>query len=169
MIRKNFISVSVLGILCLYACKQTETLAAATNSDNTVPTSSASKSTIAPVKPDTLKKVETTAKDSLTIDEIALLEGRYNAKTCENGRFSIELQNKNGQKIGYKIYDSKKVIASGRAELSKTENNGEFSISLGAMGGLLRGDTLVIQNYGNSMNEFDHFGQCSDKYLNFIK
>lgn len=169
MIRKNFINLSVLGILCLYSCKQTETVAAATNSENAVPKTSTPKIAVTPTKPGTIKQEKTPVIDSLSANEITLLEGKYTAKTCENSRFSIELQNKNGKKVGYKIYDSRKVIASGRAELSKTENKKEFSISLGAMGGLLKGDTLVIQNYGNSMNEFDHFGQCSDKYLNFIK
>ncbi len=168
MIRKNFISLSVLASLCLYSCKQTETVAAATNTENHVPKTNSSKKVVPP-KTDSIKEVKTSVIDSLNAKEIQALEGKYNAKTCENGRFSIELTNKDGKKVGYKIYDSKKVIASGRANIAKSANKNEFDISLGAMGGLLKGDTLVIQNYGNSMNEFDHFGQCADKYLNFIK
>ncbi|WP_326984689.1 hypothetical protein VUJ46_09220 [Chryseobacterium sp. MYb264] len=169
MIGKNFISLSVLGMLCLYSCKQTETVAAATNSENAVPKKDSSQVAVAPPKVDTISQASPAVIDSLDAKEIQALEGKYNAKTCENGRFSIELTDKDGKKVGYKIYDSKKVIASGRAEISKSEKKNEFDISLGAMGGLLKGDTLVIQNYGNSMNEFDHFGQCADKYLNFIK
>ena len=29
--------------------------------------------------------------------------------------------------------------------------------------------SIVIQNYGNSMNEYNHFEDCDSKYLKFDK
>jgi hypothetical protein len=40
---------------------------------------------------------------------------------------------------------------------------------MGEIGGVYEGDKIVIQNYGNAMNEFEHFTQCGDKYLEFTR
>jgi hypothetical protein len=37
------------------------------------------------------------------------------------------------------------------------------------VGGLLNGDTILIQNYGNSMNYYVQFGGCDAKFISLIK
>lgn len=37
------------------------------------------------------------------------------------------------------------------------------------VGGLLNGDTILIQNYGNSMNYYVQFGGCDSKFISLIK
>lgn len=163
MIEKKIIGLGLLSCLLFYSCKETEKMISHVDNDSV----SAQKASA--IKPQTPKVVQTEKKsDSLTTGEMTMIEGKFTAKTCEDGRFSIMLENK-GNKIGYKIFDKKKVFASGRADILKTDKENEFNLSIGAMGGILKGDTLTIQNYGNSMNQFDHFGQCADKYLNFVR
>ncbi len=164
MIEKKIIGLGLLFCLVFSACKETEKIVNRTDSDSV----SAEKARA--IKPTVPKATVPTQKkaDSLTAAEMAMIEGKFTAKTCEDGRFSIMLESK-GNRIGYKIFDKKKVFASGKANIYKTDKSNEFNLSIGAMGGILKGDTLTIQNYGNSMNQFDHFGQCADKYLNFVK
>lgn len=95
------------------------------------------------------------------------VEGRFVAENCENGRFSIVITRLNGRPV-FKVYDDTKVILSGKAEVSTTSSN-EINIIMGNMGGLYADGVLTIQNYGNSMNEFENFTQCEDKYLAFTK
>lgn len=47
---------------------------------------------------------------------------------------------------------------------SKSGGNSEIEVSA-----LIDGDTLVIQNYGNSMNPFLLFAECDDKYLSLTR
>ena len=37
------------------------------------------------------------------------------------------------------------------------------------VGGLLNGDTILIQNYGNAMNYYVQFGGCDAKFISLIK
>ena len=43
---------------------------------------------------------------------------------------------------------------------SKSPSNSKIKVSA-----LLQGDTLLFQNYGNSMNPFTLFSECDSKYL----
>lgn len=47
---------------------------------------------------------------------------------------------------------------------SKSPGNVKIEVSA-----LQQGDTLTIQNYGNSMNSFTLFSECESKYLSLVK
>ncbi|WP_309609201.1 hypothetical protein [Flavobacterium sp.] len=90
------------------------------------------------------------------------IEGLYVLKSCENSRFKVKIEKKDSD-FFYFVFDKNKIILKGKASITKNQ------ISLGKMGGELSENTLVIQNTGNSMNEYNHFTQCDEKYLSFIK
>lgn len=86
----------------------------------------------------------------------------YVCKECENSRFSIKISDKT-----FQILDKGKTISKGIIEINKVKIPN--LISLGKINGVYYEDSIVIQNYGNSMNEYNHFTQCDYKYLTFIK
>ena len=92
--------------------------------------------------------------------------GLYVLKSCENGRFKIRIEKKNANYL-YCILDGKKTILKGKVNISK-EDNSTYLI-FGKIEGILMKNSIQIQNYGNSMNEYNHFAQCDEKYLSFIK
>ncbi len=47
---------------------------------------------------------------------------------------------------------------------SESPRNSKIEVSA-----LQQGDTLTIQNYGNSMNSFTLFSECESKYLSLVK
>ncbi|MBU3020178.1 hypothetical protein KO519_21110 [Paraglaciecola agarilytica] len=47
---------------------------------------------------------------------------------------------------------------------SESVENSKIEVS-----GLIKGDTLVIQNFGNGMNPFTLFSECDDKYLSLVR
>lgn len=58
------------------------------------------------------------------------------------------------------------------------KNSGKFSIvnekginyiNIGKLQGTYKNDTITIQNYGNSLNDYMNFGECEAKYLIFVK
>ena len=55
--------------------------------------------------------------------------------------------------------------------ISSIKSNGEggFYIKFKKIGGEYKNGSIVIQNYGNSMNEYNHFEDCDSKYLKFDK
>lgn len=92
--------------------------------------------------------------------------GTYVLESCETSRFKLKII-KNNHKYFYIIYDRKKIISKGKAEIDKKVNY--TSYMFGLIGALNVGKDIKIQNYGNAMNEFIHFTQCDEKYLTFIK
>jgi hypothetical protein len=88
-------------------------------------------------------------------------EGTYVLKSCENSRFTIRII-KNTDYI-YSILDKNKTISKGKAIISK------FQIKFGKIEGVISEDKIVIQNYGNVTNKYNHFTQCDEKYLSFIR
>jgi hypothetical protein len=95
-----------------------------------------------------------------------VIEGLYVLKTCENGRFSIRVVKKDAL-YTFHILDSKKSISRGKVSVEKEGDN--TYLSFGKIGGIWKGNSIQVQNYGNSMNEYNHFTQCEDKYLTFEK
>ena len=92
--------------------------------------------------------------------------GLYVLKSCENGRFKLKIDKKNASYL-YFILDGKKIISKGKVNINKEDDI--INVIFGKMEGIFKQNEIQIQNYGNSMNEYNHFTQCSEKYLLFIK
>ena len=50
-----------------------------------------------------------------------------------------------------------------------SNSEGEFYVQFKNFQAAYENDTLVIQNYGNSMNQYIHFKDCDIKFLEFEK
>jgi hypothetical protein len=94
------------------------------------------------------------------------IEGLYVLDSCENGRFKINI-NKKGSVYIYSILDGKKIISKGKTSIRSED--GETIVAFGNIAGLYTKNNITVQNYGNSMNEYNHFTQCDQKYLTFEK
>ena len=64
---------------------------------------------------------------------------------------------------GIFIQKGQQIVFSG---LYASKSPGDSKIEVSA---LQQGDTLTIQNYGNSMNSFTLFSECESKYLSLVK
>lgn len=165
----KIISLCLLTGLSIIACKNDKVKSAKTMVDSTVSAQPVKTDSTVRIKKDSAEgdeDVETkTAENS---SEKKSIEGKYVANTCDGGRFSIEIKNVNDQPT-FIIYDKAKVIATGGTSMDGDGITDGTSITMGEIGGLYEGDKIIIQNSGNAMNEFEHFTQCGDKYLEFIK
>lgn len=173
MIRKKLFGLSLIAGLSVVSCNKNESHHTKAKQESPVGSSPADQAA-APMKkentaapagntetPEEIKPEAEVAKKSI--------EGKYTAVACDGGRFSIEFKNTEGKPV-FKIFDKGKVIAAGNVSAETDEKTGEITeIAIGEIGGLYEGDKIIIQNYGNAMNEFDHFTQCGDKYLEFTK
>ena len=174
MIKKNFIGLCLFAGLSVISCEKNELKHAKNKTDSSVVAHSpdrVSTSLQKPVaeKPDSADSKNIVEKDPKSTVSKTVIEGKFVAKTCDGGRFSMEFKNVDG-KPTFKVFDKAKVIAAGNVSSESDEKTGEITaITMGEIGGLYEGDKIVVQNSGNSMNEFEHFSQCGDKYLEFIK
>jgi hypothetical protein len=172
MIKSNIIGLCLLAGLSVLSCKKDQHKNQKNVKDSavvsqTVDDSAKSVQKTNPVEKDSANENQTGEKNPKDVNLKNAIEGKYVAKTCDGGRFSIEIKNVN-DKPSFKILDQSKIIASGNASVEEEAMEG-ITISMGEIGGLYDGDKITIQNYGNSMNEFEHFTQCGDKYLEFTK
>lgn len=110
-----------------------------------------------------LQKQQSLVSYSNANQEIA---GIYVLTSCENSRFKIKIEKKAGE-YSFLIFDRNKIISKGKVEKQKEDDT--LYLAFGKIGGIYDADTIQIQNYGNSMNEYVHFTQCGEKYLTFIK
>ena len=95
------------------------------------------------------------------------LTGIYKNEPCN---ISIEIaKNTNKAKYFYKIVDNNQTKSQGY--ISSIKSNGEdgFYIKFKKIDGMYENGSIAIQNYGNSMNEYNHFEDCDSKYLKFDK
>lgn len=173
MIRKKLFALSLIAGLAAVSCSKNES-----NHTKAKPESSAVSSpedrTEDKVKnqsaeePDENKEIPEETKPDAKVSKNSI-EGKFVSAACDGGRFSIEFKNADG-KPTFKILDKGKIIAAGNVSTETDEKTGEITeIAMGEIGALYEGDKIIIQNYGNAMNEFDHFTQCGDKYLEFTK
>lgn len=174
MIKKSFIGLCLLVGLSVISCSKNESKHKKNKPDSSAVSSTSDHSS------DSLKKPETDKSDTEIVEnpeekdpKIAvsknLIEGKFVANTCDGGRFSVEFKNVDG-KPTFKIFDKTKIIAAGNVSTETDEKTGEITnVTMGEIGGLYEGDKIIVQNSGNSMNEFEHFSQCGDKYLEFTK
>lgn len=167
--KKNCISLCLLAGLSIIACKNDKVKSTKRKVDTAFATQSVKTDNPILIKKDSAEdednSVEKTPKD---VTDKSSVEGKYTANTCDGGRFSIEIKNVN-DKPTFVIYDKAKIIATGSASMDGDGINDGTTITMGEIGGLYEGDKIIVQNYGNSMNEFEHFTQCGDKYLEFTK
>lgn len=174
MIRKNFIGLCLLAGLSVISCKKNESKHGKIKADSSIVSQSESHTSNSVQKPDSAEKDSTKTenievKDPKSTVSKTIIEGKFVANTCDGGRFSMEFKNVEG-KPTFKIFDKAKVIAAGNVSSESDEKTCEITaVTMGEIGGLYEGDKIVVQNSGNSMNEFEHFSQCDDKYLEFIK
>lgn len=95
------------------------------------------------------------------------LTGLYKNESCN---ISIEItKNTNKTKYFYKIVDNNQTKSQGYISSIKSNGEGGFYIKFKKIDGMYENDSIVIQNYGNSMNEYNHFEDCDSKYLKFDK
>jgi hypothetical protein len=174
MIRKNFIGLCLLAGLSVISCNKNESKHGKNKADSSLVSQSENHTSKAVKKPDSAendpeKTENAEEKDPKSTVSKTLVEGKFVANTCDGGRFSMEFKNVDG-KPTFKIFDKTKIIAAGNVSSESDEKTGEITaVTMGEIGGLYEGDKIVVQNSGNSMNEFEHFSQCGDKYLEFIK
>ncbi|MDQ0595309.1 hypothetical protein QFZ37_003678 [Chryseobacterium ginsenosidimutans] len=174
MIKKHFIGLCLLAGISMISCGKSESKHAKNKADSSVVSQSpdhAANSLQKPdaQKPDSADSENKEKKDLESPVSKTIIEGKFVANTCDGGRFSMEFKNIDG-KPTFKIFDKSKVIAAGNVSSESDEKTGEITaVAMGEIGGLYEGDKIVVQNSGNTMNEFEHFTQCGDKYLEFIK
>ena len=95
------------------------------------------------------------------------LTGLYKNEPCN---ISIEItKDTNKTKYFYKIVDNNQTKSQGYISSIKSNGEGGFYIKFKKIDGMYENDSIVIQNYGNSMNEYNHFEDCDSKYLKFDK
>ena len=95
------------------------------------------------------------------------LTGIYKNEPCN---ISIEIaKNTNKVKYFYKIVENNQTKSQGYISSIKSNGEGGFYIKFKNIDGMYENSSIVIQNYGNSMNEYNHFEDCDNKYLKFDK
>lgn len=94
------------------------------------------------------------------------ITGIYVLTSCENSRFKIKIEKKAGV-YSFLIFDKSKIISKGKVKKQRTDD--VVYLAFGKIGGVYNANKIQIQNYGNAMNEYEHFTQCDEKYLSFIK
>lgn len=174
MISRNFSVICLIALFTIVACKKNEGRHEKNTKDSSV-VSDVIKENPEPVQNQKTEKADSTGEEDEAKKNAVLplskkaIDGVFIATNCDGGRFSIEFKNSGGQST-FKIFDQKKIIAAGNVSVETDERTGAITnLEMGEIGGLYEGDKIVIQNYGNSMNEFDHFTQCGDKYLEFTR
>lgn len=175
MSRKNILSLLVVSAVCLISCKKNTDTQPEKSTNIAAVQNNTPKDSVNNAASFQQDKTETPVTDNQTVSSktdgtqknINKIQGRFVAENCENGRFSIVIAEVN-HKLTFKIYDKTKIILSGKAEIS-TNDDGSTNIGMGNMGGMFADDKITVQNYGNSMNEYENFTQCEDKYLEFTR
>lgn len=174
MIKNTIISFCLLAGFSMVGCKKDQhnnhkSIKDSTVHSQTIGDSMKSVQKIHPVKTDSaIGEYQTNDKATIPASK-KTVDGTFVASNCDGGRFAIEFKNTDG-KPTFKILDKKKIIAAGNVSSETDEKTGEITtVVMGEIAGLYDGDKIVIQNYGNAMNEFDHFTQCGDKYLEFTR
>ncbi|WP_076419193.1 hypothetical protein [Colwellia sp. UCD-KL20] len=81
----------------------------------------------------------------------------------EDSQFKYKITTNARTFMGNFVKSEQQIIFS---ELYASKSVGNSKIEVSA---LMQGDTLVIQNFGNSMNPFTLFSECDDKYLSLVK
>lgn len=81
----------------------------------------------------------------------------------EDSQFEYKVTTDTRTATGNFVKSGQQVIFS-ELYASESVENSKIEVS-----GLIKGDTLVIQNFGNGMNPFTLFSECDDKYLSLVR
>jgi len=85
----------------------------------------------------------------------------YNSEDSCKLYFSLDKEG------NYLIKLNDKPLYSGRANILQEDDN--LYIDFGDLSTLYEDNTITFQNYGNSMNDYEHFDQCGEKYISLEK
>ena len=97
------------------------------------------------------------------------ITGTYKFKPCN---ILIKISKKdsgNKTKYYYTITENNQTKSKGYMPDIIRNSEGEFYVKFKNFQAAYENDTLVIQNYGNSMNQYMHFKDCDIKFLEFEK
>ena len=97
------------------------------------------------------------------------ITGTYEFKPCN---ILIKISKKdsgNKTKYYYTITENNQTKSQGYMPDIISNSEGEFYVKFKNFQAAYENDTLVIQNYGNSMNQYMHFKDCDIKFLEFEK
>lgn len=97
------------------------------------------------------------------------ITGTYKFKPCN---ILIKISKKdsgNKTKYYYTITENNQTESKGYMPDIISNSEGEFYVKFKNFQAAYENDTLVIQNYGNSMNQYMHFKDCDIKFLEFEK
>lgn len=100
--------------------------------------------------------------------------GIYKTDVSKGCSFSIELKSKGN---AYEFsFQGEGINDQGKAFIDPIDGKNYISFDgkignnpAGTISGELNEGTIIIQNYGNAMNEYHFFTQCDSKYLEFRK
>lgn len=95
------------------------------------------------------------------------ISGFYFSNKMKNCDFWITINRKENKYI-YKFYNNKERIKEGVVKVEKEDEN-VYLIFENSFNSQYYRDTIIFQNYGNSMNEFEHVPFCELKYVTLIK
>lgn len=121
---------------------------------------------------------QNTNKDSITVADkqtnLPDYSGVYKTSAESQCQLSITIT-KQGQDFNYQLVYNNKTYT-GKVIIEKQENEIYFSLDgkieeneAKSVGGQFIDGKIMIQNYGNAMNEFQLFKTCDEKYLEFTK
>ncbi|MEI6122558.1 MAG: hypothetical protein WCQ95_02915 [Bacteroidota bacterium] len=118
-------------------------------------------------KQETKEPIATPAK---TIDYSGVYKSNKTGKSCN---LTITLtKNPSGYKYGItgEHYDCEGIAIIEKTDAVYITFDGPIgSNAPKTVSGQIDGNTITIQNYGNSMNEYHYFVECDEKYLEFVK
>ena len=113
---------------------------------------------------ETIKMVDGEYGIELEDDSIT---GIYKLLTCDKAELSIDIQGEKGN-ILFKLCKVDSILFDGRVQIDPQRGNPESILLDDIEAGYFK-DSIVLQNYGNAVDEYPLFKECDDKYLVFVK
>lgn len=121
-----------------------------------------------------LKDSTKTEQQTGNTDKSADFSGIYKTDDAKGCAFSIELK-KDGKSYHF-AFKGEGIDNSGKAFIDPVDGKDYISFDsrigsneAGTISGEIQAGAIMIQNYGNSINEYHFFKMCDSKYLEFKK
>lgn len=109
-----------------------------------------------------MEELHTHEHQNLEEGKDGYIGGTYKAENCEVILSIFPTDEANKFKFTFTVNGKDQI--EGITSIENTESD----LSFGDIGGTFNEENIVIQNYGNAMNEFNHFEICDDKYLELV-